>query len=200
MKKALVLTFALLVMLILVGCGGSDSGSSNINVVKDLDIFRYKSEVPTEPVPIYVTSLRTYKTNNPLYQAISDTTTFATKIVEDVPLFVQNISNGNLYFATLTKEGDIYVIQGELYEAFTNDMYPGYKKVYTNITINNKAVSKLTIEVLNSTKSFATTDGKIHTLYLIAYKFEYPNENPVTMPAYWSKDIGWYFAADAFMS
>jgi len=194
MKKILLLAFVLMTMFILVGCGGSDSGSDNIKIVKSWDTFKYDLENGSD---ICTVRFNIFKTNNRLYQAIDSDEIRGTK--NDIyPLCVQNLLTGDIYFANLKKNGDTYDIEGELYDAFLNKMYLGYKKVYTNFVFKGYDVLSLTVEVGNATKTVTTSDGKVHTVYPVTYTWEYENNISNTATYYWAKDLGWYFPDDAF--
>jgi len=194
MKRILILIFLMVSVVLLVGCGGSDSEPGNIKIVKSIDTFKYDVENGTK---IRTISFNIFKTNNPLYQAIDSDENLGTKNGIN-PIYVQNLLTGDIYFANLKENGDIYDIEGDLYEAFSNKMYLGYKKVYTNFTFYGNDISSLTVEVGNATKTVTTSDGKVHIVYPVTYTWEYSNITKVTDTHYWAKDLGWYFFDDVF--
>jgi len=187
MKKILLLFLSLMVMFLLVGCGGSDSGPSHIKVVKDGNTFKYE-----RGSSVFTVNLKTYKTNNPLYQVIDFDENIDSKYEKKPFTYVQNLLTGDIYFANLIKDGEIYDIEGELYGAFLNDMYLGYKKVYTNVTLDGNNISTLTVEVGSATDTITTLDGKVHTVYPVTYTFA-SSKSDNTLTHYWAKDLGWYF-------
>jgi len=192
MKRIFLLFIVLMITSLLIGCGGSSSESNNIRVIKNGDTFKYENKAGDFT---YTVGLETYATDDPLYRVIFCNMDVKFRPIAYEPAYVQNILTGDLYFAEVEKSGDIYLIRGDKYEAFLNDMPFGYKKVYTNIIYGD--VTGLTVEVGTSTKSVTTVNGKKYIVYPVTYTWV-SSEDTFAETYYWAKGLGWYFDESAF--
>lgn len=168
----------------LTGCGGSNSDPVFIKtkLLTSRDIFYYDNK--TVDIDVVATDVASYN-------AIIDNETVSEEKTRGSDYqYIQDKTTGAIYFAGLTKNGDIYNIDNVYIPAFPANPKVGYKTKMTNID----GLLSFAMEI-TGTKYYMIDNVKT-IIYNIKYTIITPDNVVHIAHKSWSQTLGWYTEDD----